>query len=130
MLLAETKPAPAIIERRQSRGRQAEVCIRAVNGFDHGRGLFAHRISEQLRQALRNGEESLALAGLCMRDVVRVTYMVHDPDAFPACFPLLRDAFDDARPAATLRVIGGFDRPGMQIELELVARATRADGPS
>ena len=58
-----------------------------------------------------------------MRDVVRVVYLLDDADAFPACFPLLRDAFGDARPAATLRLVGGFDTPDVKIELELVARS-------
>jgi enamine deaminase RidA (YjgF/YER057c/UK114 family) len=115
--------SPSTIERRHSRGRQPEVRVRAVTGFDRGQNQLPRRISEQCRQALRNGAESLASAGLSMQDVVRVTYLVHDTDAFPACFPLLRDAFGDARPGATLRLVTGFDAPGVQIELELVARA-------
>ena len=57
-----------------------------------------------------------------MQDVVRVVYLVRDAEAFPACFPYLRDAFGEARPAATLRFVDGFEVDGMQIELELVAR--------
>jgi len=112
----------ATIERRQPLGRQAEVRVRSVTGFDRGKGRFPGRLSEQCRQALRNGAESLASAGMSMQDVVRVTYLVQDADAFPACFPLLRDAFGDARPAATLRFVGGFEVAGVQIELELIAR--------
>ena len=114
--------SPATIERRQFRGRMHEVRVRSVTGYDRGQGRLPRRLSEQFRHALRNGAESLASAGLSMQDVVRVTYLVHDVDAFPACFPLLRDAFGTARPAATLRLVEGFDIPGMQIELELVAR--------
>lgn len=69
-----------------------------------------------------NGAQSLEAAGLSMSDVVRVIYLVHDADAFPACFPLLRDAFGDAWPALTLRLVGGFDTPDVKIELELIAR--------
>ena len=114
--------APATIERRQSNIRQSEVQVRSVTGFDHGQGSFPGRFTDQCRQALRNGAESLASAGMSMQDVVRVTYLMQDADAFPTCFPLLRDAFGDARPGATLRLVGGFDVPGVQIELELVAR--------
>ncbi|WP_428390272.1 Rid family hydrolase [Lichenicoccus sp.] len=92
--------------------------MRALSGFDRGQG----GIAEQCRLALRQGAESLAAAGLRMEDVVRVTYLVRDADAFPSCFGMLRDAFGDARPGATLRLVGGFDRPDMQIEIELVAR--------
>ena len=114
--------SPAMIERRQVRGHMPEVRVRSVNGYDRGNEQLPRRLSEQCRHALRNGAESLALAGLSMQDVVRVTYLVQDVDAFPACFPLLRDAFGTARPAATLRLVGGFEVPGMQIEIELVAR--------
>lgn len=117
--------APAMLSRIEHRpsvnGRQ-EVRVRRVIGFDRRRGGFSQRLSEQCRQALMNGEQSLRTAGLSMSDVVRVVYLVHDADAFPACFPLLRDAFGDARPAATLHLVGGFDLADVKIELELIAR--------
>jgi 2-iminobutanoate/2-iminopropanoate deaminase len=113
---------PGMIERRQSRGRQAEVRVRALTGYDRGQDRMPRRLTEQCRQALRNGADSLASAGLSMEDVVRVIYLVHDTDAFPACFPMLRNAFGDARPGATLRLVSHFDIPGTQIEIELVAR--------
>lgn len=109
------------VERRPINGRQ-EVRVRRVTGFDRMRGGFPLRLAEQCRQALLNGAQSLEAAGLTMQDVVRVVYLVHDADAFPACFPLLRDAFGDARPAATMRLVGGFDSPDVKIELELIAR--------
>ncbi|MCQ8239439.1 Rid family hydrolase [Rhizosaccharibacter radicis] len=109
-------------ERRTVAGRENEVRIRRVTGFDRRRGGFPSRLSEQCRQALMNGSDSLAAAGLSMQDVVRVVYLVRDADAFPACFPLLRDAFGDARPAATLRLVCDFDVPDVKIELELIAR--------
>jgi len=108
-------------ERRPVNGRQ-EVRVRRVTGFDRRQGGFSRRLSEQCRQALMNGAQSLEAAGLSMSDVVRVVYLVQDADAFPACFPLLRHAFGDARPALTLRLVGGFDTPGIKIELELFAR--------
>lgn len=117
-------PEPAMIsrvERRPGDGRQ-EVRVRRVTGFDRRQGGFPRRLSEQCRQALMNGAQSLEAAGLSMSDVVRVIYLVHDADAFPACFPLLRDAFGDARPALTLRLVGGFDTPDVKIEIELIAR--------
>lgn len=109
------------VERRPVNGRQ-EVRVRRVTGFDRRQGGFPRRLSEQCRQALMNGAQSLEAVGLSMSDVVRVVYLVHDADAFPACFPLLRDAFGDARPALTLRLVGGFDTPDVKIELELTAR--------
>lgn len=120
--LQELEPgALSRIERRPVNGRQ-EVRVRRVTGFDRREGGFPRRLSEQCRQALMNGAHSLEAAGLSMSDVVRVIYLVHDADAFPACFPLLRDAFGNSRPALTLRLVGGFDTPDVKIELELIAR--------
>ena len=119
------EPDAAPIERRPGSGRQ-EVCVRRITGFDRSQGGFPRRLSEQCRQALANGARSLEAAGLSMQDVVRVTYLVHDADAFPACFPFLRDAFGDARPAATMRLVSGFDIPQVKIELELIARGRAA----
>ena len=113
--------APVQIEQRPINDKQ-EVRVRRVTGFDRRKGGFPRRLSEQCRQALMNGAQSLESAGLSMQDVVRVVYLVHDADAFPACFPFLRDAFGDARPAVTMRLVSGFDIPDVQIELELFAR--------
>ena len=134
MLVTELKPTALVYSRpqgvgtstlrRHPTGRHREVRVPAVNGFDDRCGGFARRISEQCRQALRNGADVLARDGLCMADVVHVTYVVRDADTFPACFPLLRHAFGEARPAATLHLVGGFDRPEIQIELELLARTS------
>lgn len=114
--------SPATIERRQSRNHQPEVRVRSVTGFDRGLGKFPGQLSDQCRQALRNGAESLASAGLSMGDVVQITYLVRDTDGFPGCFAMLRDAFGDARPGSILRLVGGFNRPDVKIELELTAR--------
>lgn len=98
------------------------VRVYSVTGYDRCRHGYPERLFEQCRQALRNGAQSLEAAGLSMSDVVRVVYMVRDPDDFPACFPLLRTAFGDARPASMLRLVGGFDMPDIKLELELTAR--------
>lgn len=113
--------APSRVERRGPNGRQ-EVRVRRVTGFDRREGGFSRRLSDQCRQALANGAQSLEAAGLSMSDVVRIVYLLHDADAFPSCFPMLRDAFGDARPASTLRLVGGFDTPDVKIEIELIAR--------
>ena len=120
--LPDVETTTGILPERHGCGGRHEVRVCRVTGFDHRLGGFPDRLSEQCRQALMNGARSLGAAGLSMRDVVRVVYLLHDADGFPACFPLLRDAFGDARPAATLRLIGGFDIPDVKIELELIAR--------
>ncbi|MEO6566262.1 MAG: Rid family hydrolase, partial [Casimicrobiaceae bacterium] len=63
----------------------------------------------------------LTQAGGSLRDVVRVTYMLPVAAEFPACWPVLRAAFGDIRPAATMISVGLAD-PRMRIEIELTAR--------
>jgi enamine deaminase RidA (YjgF/YER057c/UK114 family) len=53
--------------------------------------------------------------------VVRVHYYLLDATDFPSCFPLLRDAFGVARPAATMLVVAGLAAPEMRIEIEATA---------
>ncbi|MBE7211310.1 MAG: hypothetical protein INR65_09855 [Gluconacetobacter diazotrophicus] len=97
------------------------IHLRGITGHDD-RERLADQLSGQCRQALLNASRSLGCAGLSMSDVIRVVYLLRNADAFPSCFPLLRDAFGEARPAATLRLVDGFDAPGIEIELELFAR--------
>lgn len=47
-------------------------------------------------------------------------YLVADPEDFEACRPVLRAAFGDIRPAATLQVCRLLD-PAMKIEIEVTA---------
>jgi 2-iminobutanoate/2-iminopropanoate deaminase len=100
-----------------------EVHIRHLTGFDPARNGVSGPLAEQCRQALANGAQSLAAEGLSMGDVTRVVYLLREADGFSACFPLLRDAFGDARPGATMRLIERFETPEIDIELELIARA-------
>ena len=105
--------------RRDPSGR--ELHFRGITGRDGEAGL-PDQLSLQCRQALLNASRSLSSAGLSMSDVTRVVYLLRNADAFPSCFPLLRDAFGEARPAATLHLVEGFDAPDIEIELELVAQ--------
>jgi enamine deaminase RidA (YjgF/YER057c/UK114 family) len=106
-----------------------EVRVRGLTGglperaSDQSAGPVAHpAMVEQCRQALGVGAQILAEAGLEMRDVTRVVYLVHDCDAFAGCFGVLRGAFGDSYPACTLRLVNGFAVRGAEIEIELIVR--------
>ncbi|GBQ66710.1 hypothetical protein AA103196_1486 [Ameyamaea chiangmaiensis NBRC 103196] len=79
-------------------------------------------IVEQCRRALVAGADMMGDRGLSLYDVIRVTCLVQDCDAFAGCFGLLRDAFGPAAPVFTLRTVAGFETAGMSLELELTAR--------
>ena len=96
------------------------VFVAGTTGFDYDRMTIADDVAAQAEQALRNIGAALAQAGASFGDVVRVTYMLPDAADFPACWPALRVAFGEVRPAATMIACGLAD-PRMKIEIEVTA---------
>ena len=82
-------------------------------------------VSDQCRLALDHIDAALAAAGASFSDVVRVRYILPDHADLQTCWPVLRDAFGAAPPAATMIVAGPID-PMMRIEIEAVARISDA----
>ncbi|MDE1899045.1 MAG: RidA family protein [Xanthomonadaceae bacterium] len=97
------------------------IFVSGTTGFDYRTMTIATGIVEQTRQCLANIAAALAEAGASLDDVVRVTYILPDAAEFEACWPLLREAFGRARPAATMLSAGLLD-PRMRIEIEVTAR--------
>ena len=97
------------------------IFVSGTTGFDYRAMTIAPGIVAQTRQCLANIADALAEAGAALDDVVRVTYIVPDAAQFEACWPLLREAFGRARPAATMLSAGLLD-PRMRIEIEVTAR--------
>ncbi|MCF4164766.1 RidA family protein [Zavarzinia compransoris] len=97
------------------------VFVSGTTGFDYAAMTIVEDVAGQCEQALRNIEAALAEAGAAMADIVRLRYYLPDADDFPACWPALRRAFGEIRPAATMLVTGLAD-PRMRIEIEATAR--------
>ncbi|GIF03089.1 RidA family protein [Actinoplanes siamensis] len=98
-----------------------DVHVSGTTGFDYRAMTIADGVAEQNAQCLRNIAAALADAGCTLADVVRVRYLLRDPADFPACGPVLRAAFGESRPAATMMVVGLLD-DRMRIEIEVDAR--------
>lgn len=96
------------------------VYVSGTTGYDYATMTLLAGVVEQCTQALRTIDQALAEAGCSLQDVVRVRYLVADAEEFDACWPVLREAFGVARPAATMMQVGLMD-PGMRIELEVTA---------
>lgn len=92
-----------------------------TTGYDYATMTLADGVVAQAEQCLRNLEKVLAEAGSSLRDVVRVTYILPDASEFKACWPVLKAAFGEIRPAATMFAAGLAD-PAMRIEIEVTAR--------
>lgn len=106
------------------------VFVSGTTGFDYRTMTIAEGIVAQAEQCLANIEAALAEAGASLADVVRVTYLVPKAEEFRDCWPVLRRAFGEIRPAATMLSAGLAD-PRMRIEIEVTARkggAGRAPG--
>jgi enamine deaminase RidA (YjgF/YER057c/UK114 family) len=96
------------------------VFVAGTTGFDYSTMTISDDIVEQVDQTLANIDDALTRAGSCAADVVRTTYYLPDADDFEACWPSLRAYFNEARPAATMLVVGLSD-PRMKIEVEVTA---------
>lgn len=95
--------------------------VAGTTGFDYDTMTIVDDVEAQCARALATVADVLERAGSSLDDVVRVRYLLPDPDDFPPCWPLLRAAFATARPAATMMVVGLAD-PRMRIEVEVTAR--------
>jgi enamine deaminase RidA (YjgF/YER057c/UK114 family) len=97
------------------------IFVSGTTGFDYAAMTISDDVAVQCEQTLRNIEQALQDAGATLSDVVRVHYILPDREDFPACWPALRQAFGDVRPAATMFVAGLTDQR-MKIEIEVTAR--------
>jgi enamine deaminase RidA (YjgF/YER057c/UK114 family)/ribosomal protein S18 acetylase RimI-like enzyme len=97
------------------------VHVSGTTGFDYAAMTISEDVVEQAEQCLRNVGAALAEAGCTFADVVRVRYLLPVREDFEPCWPVLRRAFGQVRPAATMMVCGLADER-MRIEIEVCAR--------
>jgi len=97
------------------------VFVSGTTGYNYSTMSISDNMLEQTEQCLKNIEDALQKAGACLKDVVRVTYVVPNRDDFEQCWPVLRKHFGETRPAAMMISAGLLD-PHMKIEIEVTAR--------
>jgi enamine deaminase RidA (YjgF/YER057c/UK114 family) len=103
------------------------VFVSGTTGFDYATMTIEDDVARQAAQCLRNIEQALAEAGCGFEHVVRVRYVLPRAEDFPACWPALRHAFGEVRPAATM-IAAGLSDPRMKIEIEVTARRPVGNG--
>lgn len=96
------------------------VLVSGTTGFDYATMTISDDVAVQARQCIANIEAALHEAGASLRDVVRVRYILPVAADFPATWPVLRAAFGEIRPAATM-IEAGLADPRMRIEIEVEA---------
>lgn len=100
------------------------VFVSGTTGYDYATMTISDDVVQQAEQCLRNIQSALEQAGASLDDVVRVTYVLPDASLFEACWPVLREYFGKARPAAMMISAGLLD-PHMKIEIEVTALKPR-----
>ena len=98
------------------------IFVSGTTGVDYATMTLADGAAAQCRRTLVNIAAALAEAGASLADTVRVTYYVVDRADFAAMTPLLREAFAEAMPAATMVLVAGLLSPAMRLEIEVTAR--------
>jgi enamine deaminase RidA (YjgF/YER057c/UK114 family) len=96
------------------------VFVSGTTGFDYATMTIEEDVVAQAEQTIRNIEEALAKAGVSLADVVRVHYILPKVADFQRCWPTLRRAFGEVRPAATM-IEAGLSDERMKIEIEVTA---------
>ena len=100
------------------------VFVSGTTGFDYAAMTISDDVAVQAEQCLKNIEAALREAGASLADVVRATYVLPNAADFQACWPALRKAFGEVRPAAMM-ISAGLADPRMKIEIEVTARKRR-----
>ena len=104
------------------------VFVSGTTGFDYAAMTIDPDVVAQAEQCLANIAAALAEAGCGLEDVVRVRYMLPRVEDFESCWPVLRRAFGQVRPAATM-IACGLSDPRMRIEIEVTARRSGNAAP-
>ena len=97
------------------------VFVAGTTGFVYETMTISDEVGAQCEQAFRNVERALQQAGADMDQVVRVTYIVPNPDDWEECWPITSRWLARAMPAATM-ISAGLQDPRMKIEIEVTAR--------
>lgn len=97
------------------------VFVAGTRGYDYAAMVMPKSVEDQCSNALQTIEKALKEAGASLDDVVRVRYIVPDPNEWPACWPITSEAFAKARPAATM-ISAALQEPEMKIEIEVTAK--------
>jgi len=96
------------------------VFVSGTTGYDYESMTIDEDVVAQAEQTLKNIAAALLQAGSKMADIIRVKYILPEVTDFERCWPVLKRAFGEIRPAATMISAGLADKR-MKIEIEVTA---------
>ena len=97
------------------------IFVSGTTGYDYAAMNLPESLVDQTYGCFRNIAAVLDEAGCSLADVVRVRYIITNPDYAAAVMPIFGQYFGEVRPAATL-IVAGLLQPEMKIEIEVTAR--------
>lgn len=95
------------------------VFVSGQASVDETGKIIPGTFEEEMRRSMANVESVLASAGLTLRDVVRVTSYIRDPDNGPLYNELYREYFSAPLPART--TLSNCLSPALHFEIDVVA---------
>jgi enamine deaminase RidA (YjgF/YER057c/UK114 family) len=96
------------------------VYVSGCTGYDYATTTISDDVVAQTEQCFQNIIHALTQAGSGLKDVVRVLYIVPDPEDFVRCQPTIRKYFDEIRPACTV-ICANLTSSKIKIEIEVTA---------
>nr|WP_111301334.1 RidA family protein [Paracoccus saliphilus] len=94
--------------------------VSGVTGYDYSAMTMPTDAAAQAKNCFSTIFAVLDQAGFVPDDIVRVQYTITDAALVDAIAPVLSEALDQIRPAATM-IVAGLIRPEMKIEIEVTA---------
>ncbi|MGL4632063.1 MAG: RidA family protein [Leadbetterella sp.] len=96
------------------------VYVSGCTGYNYATTQISEDIVDQIEQTFKNIEYALSQAGATLEDVVRVHYILKDPDEFEKCWPTIRKYFGHIKPACTV-FCAKLTSEKIKIEIEVTA---------
>jgi enamine deaminase RidA (YjgF/YER057c/UK114 family) len=96
------------------------VYVSGCTGYDYATTTISEDIVEQTEQCFKNIIYALNQAEASLENVVRVHYIIPDPNEFEKCWPTIRKYFGEIKPACTV-FCAKLTSDKIKIEIEVTA---------
>ncbi|MDG1728337.1 MAG: RidA family protein [Algibacter sp.] len=96
------------------------IFVSGTTGYNYETMTISDDIVEQVEQCFINIKDTLEKVDANLSDIVRVTYILTDANAFKKCWPILQKYLGTIKPAATMFSAGLAD-DNMKIEIQVTA---------
>jgi enamine deaminase RidA (YjgF/YER057c/UK114 family) len=96
------------------------VFVSGCTGYDYKTMQISDDVAQQTEQTFKNIIWALEQANSSLEDVVRVQYLVPNPDDFEKCWPVIKKYFGEILPACTASCPPLISKT-IKIEIEVTA---------